>query len=324
MKKNWCIFLLLALLNQVSAQNPVRISFLFLNDNAPIVLNQALTDLSGKKFKAQDIAFYMSGLKIYHDGGQAVDFGDSVFYINIRGGSILDLGVQPVNQLESIAFQVGVPEHLNHTDISAYPEDHPLFFKTPPMHWGWSAGYTFFLIDGKADTDGDLVPDTDFEIHCLGDENIQDVQVQQIATVLNDGTREIFQIVNIDQWLRNADLGTVGIQHGSNGINAAVMQNVEDYPVFTAPMNASVQQLTQPVGSLYFQQEANGLNIYWKEVKEAASFELINMQGQLAETNAVNAVNGSHGFRNLKSGTYVFRILSAEGKVLNQLNVLQP
>ncbi len=308
---------------QISAQNPLRLNFSFLNNGESLLLNHTVTDLSGTSYKATDIAFYISDLQIKHDGGQVLDFGDSVFYVNIRA-SIFELGMQDVDHVESLAFNVGIPANINHSDISAYPEDHPMYFQTPPMHWGWSAGYTFFLIDGMADSNGDNVPDVGFELHCLGDENLQFVETVNTATIQSDGTREIFQQVNIDQWLRNIDLKTLSAQHGNTGINADAMDNVQNYPVFTAPLNASVNEITDFTGAVRFDNTGNKLNITWEAMNHIGKLELYNAEGKLIASVPQSAVQGTHSFAELASGAYLLRILSENGHLLNRLNVVQP
>lgn len=307
----------------VSAQHPLRLNFSFHCNNQPFVLANTIQDLNGDLLKAQDIAFYMSNLKITHDGGQLLDFGDSVFYVHIRN-SIFDLGVQNVQTVESIQFLVGVPDHLNHTDISTYPEHHPLYFQTPSMHWGWTAGYTFFLIDAMVDVDGDLTPETEFQLHCLGDENAQLVTTPTGATVYPDGTREIVELVNIDQWMRNVDLTTVGAQHGSTGINASVMQNISIFPVFTAPANLSTISIESVKGELNFSADPTQLTVYWSQINGLHRLKLYAVDGKEVEAVSATSNTGSYVFHALKPGSYFLKLSAENGEVLNQIQVIQP
>lgn len=307
----------------VSAQHPLRLNFSFQSNNQPFVLANTIQDLNGDLLKAQDIAFYMSNLKITHDGGQVLDFGDSVFYVHIRN-AIFDLGIQPVQSVESIQFLVGVPEHLNHTDISTYPEDHPLYFQTPSMHWGWTAGYTFFLMDGMADADGDSTPEVEFQLHCLGDENAQLVTTPTAATVYSDGTREIVEIVNIDQWIKNLDLTTIGFQHGSTGVNASIMQNISLYPVFVAPANLNVTEVKTYNGNVSFSTDPTSLTVFWSQINGLNTVKLYAVDGKLVDAIVDNSNTNSHVFRSLKAGSYFVRLLAENGEVLHQIQVVQP
>lgn len=304
-------------------QNPLRLNFQFLNANNTFQLNQVISDLNGINYKAHDIAFYISNLKITHDNGQILDFQDSVFYVNFRA-SIFELGLYEVDQVEAIDFQVGVPASINHSDISAYPENHPLYFQIPAMHWGWVAGYTFLLIDGESDNNGDNITDVPFELHCLGDSNVQQVHVVNTATIWPDGTREIFQNVNIDQWLRNVNLSTLDIQHGSAGINADVMMNVQNYPVFTAPLNANINEISNLIGEALFLQNGKESSITWKGMKNIAKVELFDLSGAKINEHFSNEVNGKWQISNLISGVYFVRFFSESGQLLNQIKAVQP
>ncbi len=307
----------------LSAQNPLKLNFQFLNGNSTFHLNQVISDLNGTSYKAQDIAFYISRLKITHDGGQSIDFQDSVFYVNMRA-SIFDLGLHIVDIIESIDFQVGVPASVNHSDITAYPENHPLYFQTPAMHWGWVAGYTFLLIDGAADNNGDNLTDVPFELHCLGDSNVQQVHVINTATIWQDGTREIFQNVNIDQWIRNLNLSILDIQHGSTGINADVMMNVQNYPVFTAPLNAGINEVSNLIGEINFLQNGKESEIVWKGMKNLENVQLFDISGAKVNQTSSKDINGKWQISGLNSGVYFIRFFSESGQLLNQSKAVQP
>ena len=321
--KKYLLLVLLSVSTTILAQNPVKINFQFLNNNAPFMLDQPIVDLAGMTYSAQEIAFYISNLKITHDGGQVLDFQDSVFYINIRY-SLCDLGVFNVDQVEAIDFMVGVPLSLNHTDISAYPEKHPLSFQTPSMHWEWLAGYTFFLIHGTADSDADALPDALFEIQCLGDSNTQQVHVDNRATILSDGTREIIQFVNIDQWIRGVNLATIGQLHGSTGQNATVMLNVQNYPVFTAPLNAGLNEVSEYLGNATFKTNQGNSLLTWNGMKNLSRVELLSSNGTLINGINTHEINGVKNYQLASSGIYLVRFFNENGLVINQMKVVCP
>jgi len=321
--KNSILSLLLLLTCFVNGQNPLLLNFRFLNGNSTFSAVQAIQDLNGTYYKAQDIAFYISKLKITHDGGQVLDFQDSVFYVNKRA-SLFDLGLQNVDLVESVDFQVGVPASLNHTDISAYPENHPLSFQIPSMHWGWVSGYIFLLIQGEADNNGDNITDVPFDLLCLGDSNVQQVHVINTATILPDGTREILQEVNIDQWLRNVNLSILDVQHGSTGINADVMMNVQNYPVFTAPLNANVNEISNLIGEAFFLQNGKESSVSWKGMKNLEKVELFDISGAKIDQFLSKEINGKWPVSGLNSGVYFVRFFSESGILLNQIKAVQP
>jgi hypothetical protein len=192
------------------------------------------------------------------------------------------------------------------------------------MHWGWVAGYTFLLIDGAADNNGDNLTDVPFELHCLGDSNVQQVHVNNGATIWSDGTREIFQNVNIDQWMRNLNLSTLDIQHGSTGINADVMLNVQNYPVFTAPLNAEINENTNLLGEVNFLENGKDSKIVWKGMKNLDKIELINVSGLKLNQLLSKEINGTWQLSGLNSGIYFVRFFNESGQLLNQSKAVQP
>ena len=90
-------------------------------------------------------------------------------YILANASQVLevDLGSFDVTNVEAIKFSVGVNEPENHEDPTKWDSNHPLYPKSPSMHWGWASGYRFVALEGKT---GDQLNKT-FEIHALGDDN---------------------------------------------------------------------------------------------------------------------------------------------------------
>src|SRR3989338_6604308 len=163
----------------ITAQNFVRTSFLFRNEGQPFSLNETITAYNGIDYNIQSMAFYMSRVKITHDGGQitALDTNE-VYYVNFNVPEII-LGSFPISQVEAITFEVGVPEYMNHLDISLYPEHHALSFHDPSMHWGWASGYMHMVMNGKGDDNGDGTPTTAYELNCLrSEEHTSELQSQ--------------------------------------------------------------------------------------------------------------------------------------------------
>lgn len=53
----------------------------------------------------------------------------------------------------SLSFNIGVDSVLNHSDPSAFPNDHALnIVNASDMHWSWNPGYIFFKVELIADT----------------------------------------------------------------------------------------------------------------------------------------------------------------------------
>jgi hypothetical protein len=112
----------------------------------------------------------MSSIKITHDGGQVTPL--TGIYI-LAEGNVTNYSIDStydITSIEKIAFDIGVDYVANHGNTSNWSPSHPLGPKTPPMDWGWPAGYFFLILDGKVDNTGDGSPNLSFQLECFGDD----------------------------------------------------------------------------------------------------------------------------------------------------------
>lgn len=302
-----------------TAQNFVRTSFLFHNEGQPFALNETITAYNGVDYSVQSMAFYMSRIKITHDGGQvtALDTNE-VYYLNFNVPEII-LGSFNISQVEAITFDVGVPEYLNHLDISLYPDHHPLGFQNPTMHWGWASGYMHMVMNGKGDDNNDGVPTAFYELNCLGDGNVPTVTITTTATVNPDNSRTIFLICNVDEWLRGTDPATTGAMHGSDGVNITVMNNVENHPVFVSPATASLvgkEQITISVS-----QSSTGTELSWTD-SHVASYRLLDADGRIVDQGDSNEQQLL--FTELSSGLHIVQLLNDKSGLIGTAKWIVP
>lgn len=302
-----------------TAQNFVRTSFLFRNEGQPFALNETITAFNGVDYNVQSMAFYMSRVRITHDGGQvtALDTNE-VYYVNFNVPEII-LGNFNISQVEAITFDVGVPEYLNHLDISLYPDHHPLGFQNPTMHWGWASGYMHMVMNGKGDDNNDGVPSAFYELNCLGDGNVPTVTLTTTATVNPDNSRVIFLICNVDQWLRGTDPATTGAMHGSDGVNITVMNNVENYPVFESPATASLTEKEQIAISISQSETATELS--WTD-SHVASYRLLDADGRVLAQGASSEQKLI--FTELSSGLHFVQLLNDKSGLIGSAKWIVP
>ncbi len=302
------------------SQSEVSVKFAFMNEEQPFALNETITSLGGVDYNVQDVAFYISRIEVVHDGGQVLELDtNTVLYVNHPHNSV-ELGELNLTNIEGIRFMVGVPMYLNHLDISQYPENHPLSYQSPPMHWGWSAGYMHFIITGNGDNNGDGTPTEMFQLHCLGDNNTQAVDITTVATVYQDGSQEIILNVNIDQWLEGFNPGTVGTHHGSNGVNAAAMDNVTDNPVFTSPVNASVTETD--LIDVRVAQQTTATIVSWDEQVKAATYRLTNAEGRVIASGT--CAGAELRFEDLTTGLHFVQLFSGKQNLLGTAKWIVP
>jgi len=303
----------------LSAQNFVRTSFLFHNAGQPFALNETIAAYNGVDYSVQSMAFFMSRVKITHDGGQvtALDTNE-VYYVNFNVPEII-LGSFNISQVEAITFDVGVPEYLNHLDISQYPVHHPLAFHDPTMHWGWAAGYMHMVMNGKGDDNNDGMPSVAYELNCLGDDNVPTTTITTTATVNPDNSRTIFLICNVDEWLRDTDPATTGAMHGSNGVNATVMSNVENHPVFTSPATASLIGKEQI--NISISQSTIGTELSWID-SHVASYRLLDADGRVLDQGESNGQQLL--FTELSSGLHIVQLMNDKSGLIGTAKWIVP
>lgn len=212
----------------------------------PFALNQNFVGNDGIAVNIEHFNYYISDVKLFHDNGLQTNFPTDIWLVTPEQHSLY-LGNLNINQLDSINFTVGVPKRYNTQsgtlaqDISTYPDSHALSFQSPSMYWGWAFGYMHMIIGGKADSNNDGVPNAYFEMHNLGNNNQQSVTLPSIQT--NTGNQiDLNYTCNIDRWLNQMPLSSVGVLHGDAGLNLQILQNVNSQEVFTLAANANTQQ----------------------------------------------------------------------------------
>ena len=294
--------------------------------SADLVIGTDVSNLNGVVFNLDYFDYYLSGLHIIHDGGQDLDLSDTVFLVEPTN-FVLYLGYLNVTNIEQINFSVGVPNSLNTQsgseaiDISSYPIGHPLSFQDPSMHWGWTSGYTHMIIGGQADSNTDGIPDALFQLHNLGDNNYLPFQLPVIQTQSSINKIDVFVNCNVDVWLTNIPIETVGISHGTANENQLIMNNVLARPVFTQSMNASLLSNSNEIGTLTFSRENATLTISWKNIININHYELIDVSGKKVKTGAISDQVGNVVFDNFSEGIYQFIVYDENSNKLNSIKV---
>lgn len=304
----------------LAAQIPFSIYCTPKVDGMHFALNEIVTDNNGVKISIDHFNYYISNVHLVHDGGQDLDLSDTVFLVK-QGDFRLDLGSLPVTQVEKIRFGVGVSVELSHTDISLYPENHPLTYQSPSMHWGWAAGYMHMIVGGSADSDNNDVPDAYFELHNLGDNNYYQVELD--VTDTDEGaSKAIYIDCNLDTWLGLTDLATNGIKHGEDGVNFTVMKNVILRPVFTASGNAGTDDIETTQGQLSFFRKEGGNYVSWSDLGKPESFSLIDLNGKVLMQQNVSGPSGEFCLGERKPGSYFVRFYDTNQRIIGQLKMV--
>jgi len=317
-----CIITLM--LNSISAQKNVFLRLSPKVNGADLQLGSDFLDLQGNVTNLDYFNYYLSGLHLTVDGGQDIDLSDTVFLVKSTD-FVLNLGSLNINTIENISFSIGVPSNINTIsgpdviDISAYPMNHPLSFQDPSMHWGWSAGYIFVVSAGLSDSNGDGIADATFEMHNLGDHNYVNTSLPIIQTNIGQGQIDVNLNCNIDVWLKNIPIATVGVLHGTNGYNSEMMANVTAESVFTQPLTAGLTMETTTTGAFLYSDQ----KLVWKGMSNSCQLQIFDSSGKLvAQTNNCQP-NGEMELSQVNSGCFMAKIISSEGVEINRLKFVR-
>ncbi|MDG1333806.1 MAG: hypothetical protein P8P74_15825 [Crocinitomicaceae bacterium] len=302
-------------------QTNVNIDFQPKVEGNYLIQNTNVLSLSGADMTVDFFNYYISNVHIIHDGGQDLDLSDTVFIVTMED-HFLELGTQDVTNIESIDFGVGVPQSVNHLDISQYDESNPLSWQTPSMHWGWTSGYKFLLVNGYGDSNNDGNADELFQLHCLGDANYKNVSMTVVPTVSATESTIVIDC-NLDEWMFGFHPGTGGIHHGETGVNSSIMNNVDNRPVFTLPGNAGIDTPFESDGTLTHSINNEIVSFNWENTQRVAQFRLIDLSGKVIEAGPANEYNGSHNAEIQQSGSYFFYLMDSNGSILKQIQVIR-
>lgn len=288
-------------------------------------MNTIYTASDGKALKLDHFDYYISNIIITHDGSQTTSIETPVFLIEPQN-HVIYLGYRNWNNIEKIKFLVGVPKPMNTqngaeaSDISTYEENNPLSFQTPGMYWGWQAGYMHMIIGGYSDGNNDGNTESYFEIHNLGNNNQQQVEMDIIETHTSIDQVDINITCNVNRWVENIPLSTVGILHGEIGVNSTILENVITKTVFTQNSDASLQEINPIIFNC--SSNKNSIDINWSNVENGGLIKLINQTGKIQKNTEHETNSGSLTWDNLSPGFYFVELLNTENQIVVSKKVM--
>jgi len=238
------------------------------------------------------------------------------------------LGYLPLNTIEEVHFSVGVPPNLNTSsgqnaqDIATYSAENPLSFQEPSMYWGWTAGYMHMILGGMADSNNDGIVDYTFELHNLGDANYRGVQMPVVATETSANQLDVYLDCNLEQWMKDIPIETVGILHGTSGSNMEILKNIETEPVFTQNNFAGITAMNQEC-IVFIDQSSQKPVVHWKEMVQPGKLWVVDMAGKKIIDMNCEEENGSFSLPELPSGTYTVTFTNANDQMIRQLRFVR-
>ncbi len=302
MKNITILFTLLWVSLIANAQKNVTLHISHKLGTAPFAFNETVQNNLAQNFKISRIDYYISGIKIIHDGGMELTLPDH--YILAKGAANVtaDLGSLNVSTVEGIKFSIGVDSPANNADPAQQSPLHPLYFQTPSMHWGWSAGYRFVALEGTSGNNP-------FEIHGLWNYNYFEQTV--MAAGENSGNDiHIYLDADYTEALKDINVAAGPIDHGVNATDLKLLENFRDH-VFkagTAPTSIPGQNTAIHFANIYPNPVQDKLNIdLLVQNNYAKSVQVIDLLGKVHYT---AALSGQHNIVNLSAlakGTYILK-----------------
>lgn len=270
-------------------------------------------------FSVNRLEYYVSEITLTHDGGKETAIENTWLLVNPSKDSIYSLGSFDVDQLEKIQFHIGVdPEH-NHADPSLYASGHPLAPKLPSMHWGWTAGYRFVALEGKAGSSMNIT----YEVHALGDDYYYPVLLNHSAKAAANKL-EIDVHAEYSGLLRNISVNQGLIVHGAQGQAITLLKNFRDH-VFSAPDGSTnvlnVAENIQTTGIRVYPNPSKGTFFIDQPVGAGIHVSVFNLQGQLIHS---LQVSDQTKMIELPKGVYFLDLHYAEGAVERKKMIVQP
>ena len=284
-------------------------------------------EVDGNKNYYTRLQYYLSGFELEHDAGQLTIL-NNVYVLASGHISNYYLGNFNISSLESISFDVGVDQIANSGNTTNYSSQHPLGPKSPPMDWGWPSGYFFVVTNGFTDIDNDNIPETNFELHALGDMMLSPIDpIYLSGTNLND-TIYIDLIVNTERFISGINLSSVGADHSSSSDNLTMCNNSSTMNIFEAGYIDVTTLKENNVSSDYIFLDytlafAPTINYHF-ESNNKVNLRITDINGKI-HINEKNLVSQGSFFplKELATGIYIVTIDNGTNKIFKKFNVVQ-
>jgi hypothetical protein len=314
MKMKQLLFGLLATTVGFTAQTQTNI-YLSLNHEFDGAAFQYGTvyQVNGVAVQMDRVQYYLSGFELAHDGGQTLTMSNACVLGSANISSYL-VGPANITTLEGVSFDLGVDAARNGMGTQSWDGGQPLGAQSPAMDWGWPAGYFFWILNGKVDTNMDGVPDQLFSMQGLGNAMLTDVP-DFSGLSASAGTLTIPINVNIAGWLEGIDLTQVYSAHDGGPFNQAIASNTNDETVFSMGTTLNTDELTLEQSHMYADYTiAYAPTIYYDlATTNTVDITVVDMAGAVVLEAAQQNPEGNYFIRKeLPDGTYLINFSNGE------------
>lgn len=322
MKKLSVLICVLALAIGIKAQTNVKFTINQTMSGQNFALGMEGKNNLGNDFKFSRLQYYISAMKLVHDGGKISEASDVYILMNGNKTDTVSMGEHNITKIEAVEFSVGVDPSVNNQDPTQWPKDHALSPKSPSMHWGWASGYRFAALEGTCGSGFSQK----FELHALGNENFFKIRIPVESTDLN-GDQLITINADYTMALKGINVSSGLILHGTDNQAVTLLKNFKN-EVFTSTSGAgnvyaSVQTVADAEINVYPNPNNGTFDIDLGKVAfDISLIRITDMAGKIIKE--VRPENLSlHNFSLANSGVYIAAIESKDGAILNRKIVVQ-
>jgi hypothetical protein len=143
--------------SQTNEKGTVIIDFHATHNGQPFEWGDTLALTGNRRYVADMLHYYISHLQLVDKAGKQTPLED-VLLIKLspdgedkHGGQSYTFRDVPAGEYVGLRFDVGLDSAQNHGDPTFYTHIHPLSAFNG-MFWNWKFGYTFWKLEGSADT----------------------------------------------------------------------------------------------------------------------------------------------------------------------------
>lgn len=188
------------------------------------------TNEAGNLYSIYSLRYLISNIALIREDGTKLRLEDTYVYINaVDGRNTAELSDIEFDTFIGIEFQIGLDEEVNGADPGLLESVHPLNPILNGMHWSWTQGYRFIVLEGqyeKSDSSIDA-----YSYHIGDDENKFTLSFSTDAFQFNSDMTAQFTF-EINELFKNPniyDLEADGsFTHSGNdgGIAATLVENL--------------------------------------------------------------------------------------------------
>ncbi len=161
-------------------------------------------------FRILETRFYVSNVEFKNTTGDWVKTDPKVLLLDIRNQGSDDFKISvPEGEYVEMRYLIGLDSATNRSFPTDFPREHPLS-AFQATHWNWNLFYRFIIVEARANTFGNFVPDTvttafntNVSIHPGTDEMLvkkEQTFTETFSIQKNSSKRLVFH-VNTNDWL---------------------------------------------------------------------------------------------------------------------------